>query len=187
MKLGLGARGVSLCMCICTAALLISSTEPAEALTATWGALIDTILFNDCPGPGSCGETHSGIPGTPVIDESLTLFKQTANTYFVVSSLTAFTDVGSTTISSQGVAQVDVLRTPTSGFGSTGGEVFYGLGFDAPGLPLALDLSGGMHRIGPDWGFLIGPGGVEISFGDFSCTSLHPPVPPVTTRLTSTC
>lgn len=168
MKLGPGAKGVSLCVCICTALLLVGVTEPAEALNATWSGLVDTILF-DCPGiqfpDVSCGVTQ-GIPGTPVIDESLTLFKQTTNTYSVVSSLTAFTDISSTTISSQGVAQVDVLRTPTSGTFFTGGEVVYRLTFDAPGFPLLVDLSGSMHRSGPDWGFLVGPGGVELtSFG----------------------
>ena len=150
--------------CIGLAASLAGPLGRAEAINATWSGLVDTILF-DCPGlppPDiNCGSTQV-IPGTPVIDKVLTLSKQTDITYFVVSSLTAFTDVGSTTISSQGVAQVDVLRTPTSGNFFDGGEVVYQLTFDAPEFPLVLDLSGSMHRSGPDWGFLVGPGGVDL-------------------------
>jgi hypothetical protein len=133
----------------------------AEAINATWAGSVDT-LDNNCV-PFLCGTGQGSGPDTPIIAEVLTLFHQGESTYVVVSSLLAFTDVGSTTISSRGVAQVDALRTPASSVCCfVGGEAFYSLRFDSLDVPLAVDLSGTMHRSGPDFNFLTIPG-VEFS------------------------
>src|SRR5262249_45704245 len=102
-------------------------------------------------------------PDSPVVDLSVSFTRVVSNvTHFALASLTAFVDVGDALLV-QGVAQSDALRTPLLGCCMVGGEAFFSVAFDATSVPLAIDLVGTAHRIGPWWGFLTTPGGIEIN------------------------
>jgi len=156
-------RGPLVACLLLVGAIATGSSRPAHALQATWTGNVETfVLDSTCPGGFSCVDRKTSSD-SPVVDLSVSTFRINNLTYFALASVTSFINVGDALLV-QGVAQSDALRTPEfSGCCTVGGEATFSLTFDATTVPLAIDLFGTAHRIGPNWGFLTSPGGIEIS------------------------
>jgi hypothetical protein len=161
------ANPLAVCLLLVVATVL-ASLQPAYAIEATWNAGVQTLVFdiNCVPGQIACGDRDGSPPDSPVVDLSVSTTRIVSNvTHFALASLTAFVDVGDALLVS-GVAQSDALRTPAlpvPGCCMVGGEATLGLTFDATTVPLAVDIFMIAHRVGPYWGNLIGPGGIDFS------------------------
>jgi len=144
--------------------MVVGSAKPAHAIQATWSDFVETFVIDDtCPDGFSCVDRGGSPPNSPIVDSSVSTNRVTNITYFTLASLTAFINVGDALLA-QGVAQSDALRTPDlSGCCTAGGEGTFNLFFDVGTVPLAVDIFETAHRVGPEWGFLTGPGGIEFS------------------------
>src|SRR5215510_3506057 len=147
-------RGPLVACLLLVTAMAVGSARSAHALEATWGASVTTVVFDStCPGGFSCVDREVSPPDSAVVDLSVSTFRIHDVTNVGLSTLTAFIEVGDALLV-QGVAQSDALRTPAS-LGvccSVGGESTFGIAFDATTVPLAIDIIGTAHRIGPWWG-----------------------------------
>jgi len=158
-------RGPLVACLLLVAAIAVGSAGSAHALEATWFGLVSTIVLADpsCTFEVCASDEKLSPPDTPVLDFSVSTSYVSDVTYFSLASLTAFVNVGDV-LSVQGVAQADAFRTPTSALrGTTLGESVFQVDFTSSAVPLSVDISGTMHRSGPDWNALPTPGGVEFS------------------------
>jgi len=147
-----------------------------QAIPFTSTSSVDVFLVDQVGGgPGeSVGDVKFGPPDEPLIDLSLSEVLTTNKTFFGVSSLTAFvnTDGG---LFTQGVAQVDTLLSPVglSPPSFVAGHANLQLEFTSGDSPLELDLSGVLHRSGPNVPLAAGRVLFECqNFSDPVCTEL---------------
>jgi hypothetical protein len=149
-----------------TASLTLLGVASVQALPFTTSARVDVGLV-----AGDIGFVETAPPNSPLVDLSLPFSVTTTYIRFALSSLTAFvnSDEG---ISAQGVAQVDTLVAPLSEFRdpAPNGHANFELTFSSGPVPVAIELSGVMHRSGAMVGLLAG--GVE-----FCPTSSPSPAP----------
>ncbi len=127
-----------------------------QAITFTSSSSVDMFLVDQYPQGGSVGGVKFGPPDQSLIDLSLSEMQTTNKTLFGVSSVTAFVNTDGSLLSSQGVAQVDTLLSPVglSPASLVTGHARLELRFTGGDSPLALDLSGVLHRSGASWGSL---------------------------------
>jgi hypothetical protein len=150
--------------------MAVGSARSAHALQATWTGGVLTAVFdaNCVPGQFACGDRNSFPPDSAVVDLSVSFTRIVSNvTHFALASLTAFVDGGDALLVS-GVAQSDALKSPALPFGCcmVGGESTFSLTFDATTVPLAVEIFETAHRVGPNWGNLVPPGGITFSGSD---------------------
>jgi len=155
-------------------ALGLLRVTDVQAIPFTSTSSVDMFLTDQVPQGESVGGVEFGPPDQPIIDLSLPVLLITNKTLFGVSSLTTFvnTDGG---LSTQGVAQVDTLLSPVglSPPSFVAGHANLQLEFTSGDSPLELDLSGVLHRSGPNVPLAAGRVLFECqNFSDPVCTEL---------------
>jgi hypothetical protein len=138
-----------------------------QAIPFTSLSSVDMFLIDQYPQGSSVGGVTFGPPDQPLIDLSRSEIQTTTKTLFGVSSLIAFVNTEGG-LSTQGVAQVDTLTSPVglAPDSLVSGHANLQIEFTSGESPLALDLSGVLHRSGATWG------GLESAHVGFGCTVL---------------
>jgi hypothetical protein len=162
-------------------ALVVCVPTAVQAIPATMSFNIDVMLADpDLPGGGGGGDgSPPGQPVQPVLNVLASDIKTTtARTLFGLTSVAAVINTGGSGLSTQGVAEVEGLYDPLRPPGTSPPGTLFDAGvfghaslrlrFASDGSPLAVDLSGVLHRSGATWG------GLASAFVELACNDDFP-------------